>query len=421
MSLEICHSVRNHALLGRASDFLREHGSATEIIVVAPTREAADDFVRGIADTALIGVHRTTVDYLAAAIAQHELYSRGYAPLSKLAHEALAASVIHQAQLTYFAPVAAYPGFPRALARTLRDLRLGRIKPQDVGEDLGTLLELYEAELSTRKLADQQTRFSTATAIACTGAHPFCGLPLLLLDVPLESQAAREFVATVASKSSAALIVTQSAVAAEWSQILHVVTTEIHTDPATGLESAQNHLFSRDIIPSRPPDASCSMFSAPGPALEAVEIARTLRDAARDGMTFDSMAILMRKPAHYQQVVEEALRRARIPAHFTRGTRRPDASGRAFLALLHCACEGFPASRFAEYLSLGQVPELEDGEVRAPSGWERLIVDASVIGGTERWQRRLNGLEAELRARYASQPDTDEESRARLRRSTAEA
>ena len=98
-------------------------------------------------------------------------------------------------------------------------------------------------------------------------------------------------------------------------------------------------------------------------------------------MPFDAMAILMRKPAHYQQVIEEALRRARIPAYFTRGTRRPDAAGRAFLALLHCAHEGLPASRFAEYLSLGQVPEREDGEVRAPAGWERLIVDASVIGG----------------------------------------
>jgi ATP-dependent helicase/nuclease subunit B len=420
VSLEICHSVRNDSLLERASSFLREHCAATEMIVVAPTREAADDFVRGVADTALIGIHRTTVDYFAAAIAQRELYSRGFAPLSRLAHEALAARAIHQAHLTYFAPVAAYPGFPRALARTLRDLRLGRIRPRDVGEDLGALLELYEAELAARKLADQETRFSTATAIAAAGAHTFCGLPLLLLDVPLGSHAAREFVATVVSKSGSALVVTQSAVAAEWLQLLGVSATEIRTDPASGLESAQNHLFSREIIPSRAPDASCSIFSAPGPALEAVEIARTLRDVAKGGMTFDSMAILMRKPAHYQQVVEEALRRARIPANFTRGTRRPDASGRAFLSLLHCAREGFPASRFAEYLSLGQVPGREDGEVRTPSGWERLLVDASVIGGTERWQRRLNGLEAELRTRYASQPDsdadTDNAARARLRR-----
>src|SRR4029077_18687498 len=179
-----------------------------------------------------------------------------------------------------------------------------------------------------------------------------------------------------------------------------------------GLTSAQNCLFTRDVIQARPPDETCSLFSAPGPALEAVEIARALRDAARDGTPFDQMAILMRKPGQYQQVIEEALRRARIPSYFTRGTRRPDAAGRALLALLHCALEGLPASRFAEYLSLGQVPEREDGEVRAPAGWERLIVDASVIGSqtrnSARWQRRLNGLEEELRTRYDSQPDDDE-------------
>ncbi len=416
MPLEIFHSVRNDALLERAADFLREHFVQTEVIVAAPTRDAADDFVRSLADKALVGVHRTTVDSLAAAIAQRELTARGYVPLSKLAHEALAARVIQQAQLTYFAPVAAFPGFPRALARTLRDLRLGGVRPNDLDSDLSHLLELYDAELSTRRLADQEMRFSTATAIAQNGAHPFPGLPLILLDVPLDSRAAREFVATLASKSSAALVVTQSGMASDWERLLGAAAREVRSETAYGLQSAQNNLFSREIIPSRAHDTSCGIFSAPGPALEAVEIARTLRDAARDGMPFDSMAILMRKPAHYQQVIEEALRRARIPAFFTRGTRRPDPAGRAFLALLHCTREGFPASRFAEYLSLGQVPEREDGEVRAPAGWERLIVDASVIGGTERWQRRLDGLESELRARYESQPDSDDEGRTRLRR-----
>ncbi len=201
------------------------------------------------------------------------------------------------------------------------------------------------------------------------------------------------------------LVLAQSAAADDWEQLFGVSATQIATPVVTCLESAQRHLFSRDVIPPCPADATCTIFSAPGPALEAVEIARILRDAAREGTPFDQMAILMRKPAHYQPVIEEALCRARIPAFFNRGTRRPDPSGRAFLALLHAKLEGFPASRVAEYLSLGQVPEREDGEVRAPAGWERLIVDASVIGGTDRWQRRLNGLEAELRARYQAQPD----------------
>ena len=48
------------------------------------------------------------------------------------------------------------------------------------------------------------------------------------------------------------------------------------------------------------------------------------------------MAILLRNPDRQQVLVEEALRRARIPAYMSRGSARPDPSGRALLALLAC-------------------------------------------------------------------------------------
>ena len=117
------------------------------------------------------------------------------------------------------------------------------------------------------------------------------------------------------------------------------------------------------------------------------------------------------------------------------GVRSPAAA--RLLALLACAAEKLSARRFAEYLSLAQVPdwdpqrtaaapfvapepeltpaglgaELEvphpaeeaatfvtdptpvvEGSVRAPWRWEELIVEASVIGSRERWERRLDGL-----------------------------
>ena len=154
-------------------------------------------------------------------------------------------------------------------------------------------------------------------------------------------------------------------------------------------------------------------------------------------------AILLRHPGRYQPLVEEALRRASVPAYFSRGVVRPDPAGRAFLALLACALEECSASRFAEYLSLGQVPSeqlstvmpplpsdellraftvetvdppvsavaTEDkivetdedraiaGTLQAPAGWEDLLIDASVIGGADRWERRLRGLENELKVK----------------------
>ena len=160
---------------------------------------------------------------------------------------------------------------------------------------------------------------------------------------------------------------------------------------------------------------------------------------------------MLRDPDAYLGLVEEALRRGRVPAWYTRGTVRPDATGRAFLALLACAADDLSASRFAEYLSLGQSPhakvaegrtvevpwvepagaqlvfktfvpdaaaaEIEEeeldgpvvaGTLRTPRRWEQLLVDAAVVGGRDRWQRRLAGVRAELEERRRALDDLDE-------------
>jgi ATP-dependent helicase/DNAse subunit B len=96
------------------------------------------------------------------------------------------------------------------------------------------------------------------------------------------------------------------------------------------------------------------MFSASGEALECVEIVRRISEYATSGTAFDQIAVLLRTPERYQSVLEEAFQRSKIPAWFSHGTRRPLPAGRAFLALLECARENFSATRFLEYLSLGQ-------------------------------------------------------------------
>src|SRR6202034_4098267 len=59
----------------------------------------------------------------------------------------------------------------------------------------------------------------------------------------------------------------------------------------------------------------------------------------------------------YAPYLEEALDRAGVRAYFARGASRPEPGGRALLALLACAPENLSARRFAQYLSLAQVPE----------------------------------------------------------------
>ena len=78
----------------------------------------------------------------------------------------------------------------------------------------------------------------------------------------------------------------------------------------------------------------------------------------------------MRSPQHYVGVLEHALARAKVPSYFDRGIRRPHPAGRAFLAMLGCAAEDFSAKRFAEYLSLAQVPSLGAKEnAKATDSW----------------------------------------------------
>lgn len=373
---------------------------------------------------------------------------RGLAPLSALGVEAIAARVIHAERASrpfaYFEAVAAMPGFARALAKTLSELRLARVAPSSLketgapGEDLARLLTRYALELEDRSLADLARVFELAPGAR---SHRWLGLPLLFLDTALDSYAHREFFAFLAEQSPEVFAAVTSGVE-DIEEILGVLAEDLErSEPESSLDHLRRYLFSVSPPKYASEDRAFDIFSAPGEALEAVEIARRILKFSDAGVPFDRMAILLRSPDRYQPPVEDALRRARIPACFSRGTARPDPGGRAFLALLACAAEKCPASRFAEYLSLGQVPaeagrsadwvpaddELlpsappepadDHREKPAPSAWEKLLVDAAVIGGRDRWARRLRGLEREFVLRLeALEPEDDEASRRHLSR-----
>ena len=119
-------------------------------------------------------------------------------------------------------------------------------------------------------------------------------------------------------------------------------------------------------------------------------------------MRFDEMAVFVRSAERHQPLLEEAFARAGIPAWYSRGVRRPEISGRAFLALLRCAAEDLSAARFAEYLSFGRMPA-DEGRPRPSSRWERILSKASVISGLPRWERRLQAYDNELKDEQAAE------------------
>ena len=62
-----------------------------------------------------------------------------------------------------------------------------------------------------------------------------------------------------------------------------------------------------------------------------------------------------------------------------------------------------------ETIDIGDEPQV-DGTLRTPWKWEEYLVEAAVIGGRDRWARRLRGLEAELRLRRHGVATTDPDS-----------
>src|SRR5215831_2663635 len=119
--------------LDAAHAFVREHNARGDVWIVAASRGAADDLARALAAGAgaTIGLHRFSLAHLAARLAGPVLAADDRAPATYLGSEAVAARATFDAcrddGLSYFAPVAGTPGFPRALARTIQELRLASV------------------------------------------------------------------------------------------------------------------------------------------------------------------------------------------------------------------------------------------------------------------------------------------------------
>ncbi len=435
--------------------------------MLAASREAADDLVRGISlrRGATFGLHRLTPNRLAGLLAADHLNERGLAPATGLAIEAITARVVHRLKgtgaLAYFEPVIDRPGFPRALARTISELRLNQVLPDALkgnggaADALANALVEFEGELMAAKLADRASiLIAAANSLEAKVAPRFAGIPCVMLDVPIETALESALVASLSSRAPAFLATVPAGDVLTQSFLSSALKTEI-VELADGdgshpnsLRSLQDHLFSNAPAESKL-DGTVTVVSAPGEMHEAVEIARRIQDEARHGVAFDRIAVLCHVGERYGPYLEEALNRAGIPAYFATGTRRPEPGGRALLQLLSCASENLSAKCFAEYLSLAQVPDpdttiasagaftLPDAEVfsaplaedlalrpplpeteppevsplpvvegtlKAPWRWEKLLVESAVIGGRDRWRRRLAGVEAELHRKRGELP-----------------
>jgi ATP-dependent helicase/nuclease subunit B len=425
-----------------AGAWLREQPRSQPILIVGASAQAAAELARASLGRgeSTFGWRRLSLTRLATWIAEDVLAARQLAPATMLAIEAVWTRVVHRLdhanQLGVFAGVADRPGLARALARTVHELRMAAVDLTRVPADLSRVVRYFDDALSAAGLVDRAKLFEIAAEVYSAGC------PVLLYDLPIHHPVEGKLIAALCARAPRVFATVPSGdsrARAHLEQALGTRASSADRPPGSALETLQHHLFSASPPQPRPADDDVSLLSAPGEGRECVEIARRIHKEAREGVQFDRMAVLLRAPGHYRTAIAEALRRAGIPAHFARGTLLPDPSGRALLALLACAGEGLSARRFAEYLSLGEVshPDAEgappeaDGEAwaaseepelgddppsadelpdvpdfsvpprreppRAPRKWEQILVDAAVIGGRDRWERRLDGHAESLR------------------------
>jgi CRISPR/Cas system-associated exonuclease Cas4 (RecB family) len=359
------------ARLAHADAFLGQLPPGTEALIVATTRLAADSVVRARSrrTPATFGLHRFSVTQLAARLAARQLAVDGLTPSSALGAEAIAARAVFEADrqgaIAYLSPVVDTPGLPRALARTIGELREARCDDGVLasigrtGGDLAALMAEVHAQLLSGRSADRRTLFDAAIASLRRGDTPWSKRPILLLDAAIDSLLEREFFTALLAQAPAALVTApagdERTVAALAAIGVRAMPAQAHAAESSSLARLRKYLFSPDPPPAAARGDDVRVLSAPGEGREAIEIARRVLGEARRGVRFDEMAVLVRG-REYVGLLEHAFARAGIPAYFEHGTRRPHPAGRALLALLACADEDLSARRFSEYLSLAQVP-----------------------------------------------------------------
>jgi ATP-dependent helicase/nuclease subunit B len=479
--ITIMRAARSADRIQAAHHFLAAVPPGSEALVIANNPAAADDLVRALTRErgATLGIHRLTLDRLIFTFAMERMMSAGVLPLTNSSAIAIAARAVFslkaRGEASYFDSVMNYSGFAEALAATGRELSLNRLGPRELehldgaGASLAALLRQFDRELAEANLIDRATMIDHAiAAVGAASAPHLAGIRALLLDVPLENLCERDFVAALAARAPRILATVAAGDQRSldlFAQALGVDSAALVAAPsaapeASSLARLQEYLFAEAAPPERPLDDSVTVFSAAGEMQECVEIARRIQAEASGGVAFDRIAIVLHGPSRYASYLEEALDRAGVPAWFARGASRPEPGGRALLALLACAAENLSARRFAEYLSLAQMPaaasqaesdddfvapagefgrgsarndldgatESRDDDLdtdvahasRAPWRWEKLLVDAAVIGSRERWDRRLAGLEAEMRLRRTAIERDDDGHAAALDRQLAD-
>ena len=474
--MSVLISPSSERRLERASAWLSEQDGSQPCLILSARPGGADDLVRAVVQNqgGVFGWHRMTLWQAATALAGPGVQGTLATGLTGRAVLTRAVDRLrNEGRLGRFETVADTPGFAVSAAETVAELRMAGLERREVAAHCAStadLAEAYDEALIEAGLTDAASILERATEPL--GDDAFEGvltdLPVLSLDLRLLSKREADFCEALLSRSTswmATVVEGDERTVAAMKGIAQSLggAIEMPDGEPKPFERLQGALFGEAGAKEENGDVDLAVFAEAGEHLECVEIARRILRVCRGGVRFDEVAVLLHAPHVYRPHLEEAFDRAGVPVYFAQGVTRPDPSGRALMSLLYCAAERLSARRFAEYLSLGQVPDAaadgtpraadpaearwrppddeilqgadtaevqldlfaspapakEDapvaaGTLRAPRRWERLLVEAAVIGGLDRWERRLDGLSASLEMKLETRDDLAEGAQVRI-------
>jgi hypothetical protein len=234
---------------------------------------------------------------LASALARPALSAQRTVPLAALGILAVTNRAIHTLSeagaLGRYANLTSGPGFARAIANVITELRLERIEPDAVAHvapDLRPLLQAYERELGEHGFTDWPAVLALAANAAMDPAckHQLLGLPTLLLDVPLTTASDIALVRALCSRSPDVLVTVPANDAVTFARLRPGLGAEIFdldssaaSQPGLGQQDngsllrLQRHIFNDAVAALQGQlDDQVVIFSAPGESRECVEIVR---------------------------------------------------------------------------------------------------------------------------------------------------
>ena len=322
---------------------------------------------------------------------------------------ALPEAVAHADTPAYLKAAVETAGFGPAALRTLEDLAAAGVTAEALEaaaaasadpERLRLLARLwrgFQRGLDDARLLDRASLFREAASALPSpslGAVVVCGL-----DAPPPALAG--FLEALRRQHPFALVLDpipphaaprhasrQQALVARLGAPAHVGGAE---GPGSALERVQQRVFAEPAARAEL-DASLEVLSAAGDALEAVEIARLIQQAAAEGVRYQDVAVLLRSPETYAAALASAFHRAGIDAFFVEGVPRVDPAARGLSLLLALVGSDLDRGRVMELVTSARVRFAErlgpEAEV-SPSGWDRLSARAGIVSGLDSWRTRL--------------------------------